>query len=241
MIKKYDSGITIFLKNPEKIVYPVDIQEGIQTSWTNFIKNKNPKDFFNGDVYLVTSIDEEADSLTINVGLSKYADLIFAKNTNRLNVKSLFVASYIVTDTGEVVVIKNRRKQINTIGGMADKLDFENRYFNPFKCLSREWKEELGVELNDSEKKFVSVPKYIKLPNVEENAMPVFPVGILYEVKTTLSVEELKELFIRNSENTDGEVIELMVYNKTSFSTLLNNSNAESYLYELFQNHYNLG
>ena len=85
------------------------------------------------------------------------------------------------------------------------------------------------------------VPKYIKLANVEENAMPVFPVGILYEVKTTLSVEELKELFIRNSENTDGEVTELMVYNKTSFSTLLNNSNAESYLYELFQNHFNLG
>ena len=85
------------------------------------------------------------------------------------------------------------------------------------------------------------VPKYIKLANVEENAMLVFAVGILYEVKTTLSVEELKELFIRNSENTDGEVIELMVYNKTSFSTLLNNSNAESYLYELFQNHFNLG
>lgn len=68
----------------------------------------------------------------------------------------------------------------------------------------------------------------------------VIIVGMLYEVKTTLSVEELKELFIRNSENTDGEVIELMVYNKTSFSTLLNNSNTEFYLYELFQNHFNL-
>lgn len=74
------------------------------------------------------------------------------------------------------------------------------------------------------------VPKYIKLPNVEENAMLVFLVGILYEVNTTLYVEELKELFIPNSENTDGEVIELMVYNKTSFSTLLNNFNTEFYL-----------
>lgn len=240
MIKKYNSQITILLKNPEKIEYPVDIQEGIQEAWSNFIKNKNPKDFFNGDVYLVTSIKETDNLLTINVGLSKYADLIFAKTTNFLNVKSLFVASYIVADGGEVVVIKNRRNRINTIGGMADKLDFENRYFNPFKCLLREWKEELGIILNDTEKKFVPVPKYVKLPNAEENSTSVFPVGILYEVKTTLSTEELKELFARNSGNTDGEVIELMVYNKYTFSALLHNSNAESYLYELFQKHFDL-
>ena len=240
MIKNYDSKITILLRNPEKIVYPVDIQEGIQTSWTNFIKNKNPKDFFNGNIYLVTSIEETANSLIINVGCSKYADLIFAKTTNRLSVKSLFVASYIVTDSGDVVVIKNRRNRINTIGGMADTLDFENGYFNSFKCLSREWKEELGIVLNDRETKFIAVPKYIKLPNAEENYNSVFPVGILYEVKTTLSVAELKELFICNADNTDGEVIDLMVYNKDSFSTLLNNSNSEPYLYELFQNHFNL-
>jgi len=240
MIKNYDSETTILLKNPEKIVYPVDIQKGIQASWTNFIKYKNPKDFFNGNVYLVTSIEEKSNELIINVGLSKYADLIFAKTTNLLNVKSLFVASYIVTNSGEVVVIKNRRNVINTIGGMADKLDFENGYFNPFKCLSREWKEELGIDFKDTELKFMPVPKYIKLPNEEERSVPVFPVGILYEVKTTLSVEELREIFIRNSDKTDGEVIDLMVYNKDSFSVLLNNSNAEPYLYELFQNHFGL-
>lgn len=238
MIKKYHSEITIVLEHSEKIIYPDNIQKGIQSLWTNFMKDKTPKDFFNGNVYLVTSIEEKANSLTINVGRSKYADLVFAKATKLLNVKSLFVASYIVTGAGDVIIIKNRRNRINTIGGMADRSDFENRYFNPFKCLSREWKEELGIILNDTERNFVPVPKYINLPNAEENLAPVFPVGILYEVKTTFSVEELKEILIRNSSNTDGEVIDLMFYNKNSFSVLLNNSNAEPYLYELFQNHF---
>jgi len=161
MIIDISKPINIVCSEPFRVERTNLQQAAIDNNWKEFIKDKNPADFFNGEVFLVNNIIFDENEYVLEVGSSRYADLVYAKETGKLKVRSLFVASYIVTSDGFLCVIKNKRNRINTIGGMADDSDFLNGQFQPWKCLIREWEEEMGVNL-ETDSRFGEVNKRFK-------------------------------------------------------------------------------
>lgn len=239
MIVNLLSDVNFMLSNPFQIERTVEQQCKIDTNWNEFIKDKNPNDFFNGDVYLVKSINKRGSNYNLEIVMSKYSDLIYAKQTGKLKVRSLFVASYLVTSDGLICVIKNKHNRINTIGGIADKCDFINGQFIPSRCLIREWKEEMGVDLILNSLFYGLTAKYLKIPDEQEEVIALYPVGILYEIKTVLSSSELVTYFNNKKDVTDGEICDLLFFSKETYSMIKHQQNAESYIYEMFSHVFN--
>lgn len=226
MIKKIDKLNTIF--NGELIVDDLTKKE-IEKEWIKFSKDKNPKDFFDGDIYCVTDIDESVP--LISISKTKYSYLIYAQKTNKLVIRSLFSAGYIRTSDNYVCIILNNRNRLNTIGGMANNRDIKDDKFDYDGCLIREFKEELGIEL-DSNLNFKIKLEYLKYPQGKDLDDSFYPVGTLYEIKTKYTKDELIDIF--NNSKHDCEVKNLKFYNQDNYNEIYSYDKKAEYLDELF-------
>ena len=226
MIKKIDKLNTIF--NGELIVDDLTKKE-IEKEWIKFSKDKNPKDFFDGDIYCVTDIDESVP--LISILKTKYSYLIYAQKTNKLVIRSLFSAGYIRTSDNYVCIILNNRNRLNTIGGMANNRDIKDDKFDYDGCLIREFKEELGIELK-SNLNFKIKLEYLKYPQGKDLDDSFYPVGTLYEIKTKYTKDELIDIF--NNSKHDCEVKKLKFYNQDNYNEIYSYDKKEEYLDELF-------
>ncbi len=226
MIRKIGNLNTIF--NGELFVDDLTKNE-IEKVWAEFSRSKNPKDFFDGDIYCVTDIDENVPS--INISKTKYSYLIYAKKTNKLVVRSLFSAGYIRTSDNYICIILNNRNRLNTIGGMANNRDIKGGRFDYDGCLIREFKEELGIELN-SNLNFKIKLEYLKYPSGKDLDDSFYPVGTLYEIETKYTKEDLIDIF--NNNEHDCEVKNLKFYNQDNYKEIYSYDNKTEYLDELF-------
>lgn len=229
------TGNVEFLPNcPFTIFRTTEQQARINQSWNAFIQNKKAEDFFNGDIFLVTQIKHCGDNYYFNIGKTQYSELVYIRETGELKARSLFVAAYIVTSDNYYCVIKDKRNRINTIGGLADILDFlPGNVFSPERCLRREIKEELGMDILCNEVFSEYKPQFLKIPANAENDMALYPVGVLYEIKTSFNRHELLLSFEENRKRTDGEIAELMFYNQENYKQLEKDGIAVSYIEEL--------
>lgn len=235
MIVELKGNIVFKLRDPFLIERTEEMRSKIEEKWNEFIKNKSGEDHYNGDVFLVTDIKKDCAEYTLEIGKTKYSDLVYIKGTNNERARSLFVASYIVTADNYYCVIKDRLNRINTIGGLADGIDFVNQNFVPQNCLRRELKEELGLDLLD-ERVFNGInARFIKIPIGEENNIALYPVGILYEIRTPCDRCDFSLKFEKNRSFTDGETRELMFYNKDNVHFLDQHGNPVSYIRELLR------
>lgn len=226
MIKKVGKLNTIF--NGELIVDDLTKKE-IEKEWIKFSKDKNPKDFFDGDIYCVTDIDESVP--LISISKTKYSYLIYAQKTNKLVIRSLFSAGYIRTSDNYACIILNNRNRLNTIGGMANNRDIKDDKFDYDGCLIREFKEELGIEL-DSNLNFKIKLEYLKYPQGKDLDDSFYPVGTLYEIKTKYTKDELIDIF--NNSKHDCEVKNLKFYNQDNYNEIYSYDKKAEYLDELF-------
>jgi len=93
---------------------------------------------------------------------------------------------------------------------MADENDFENGNFNPNKCLNREVKGKVGLDI-EKEKDFINISlKYIKMSSEEEEFLTHYPIGLIYETILNMTYNELKNKFNENKNITDGEIKEII-------------------------------
>ncbi len=226
MIKNIDNLNTKY--NGELIVDDLTKRE-IEKEWIEFSKDKNPKEFFDGDIYCVTDIDESVP--LINISKTKFSYLIYARKTKKLVVRSLFSAGYIRTSDNYICIILNSRNKLNTIGGMANNQDIKDNKYDYNECLIREFKEELGIELNNNINFKIKL-KYLKYPYGKELDESFYPVGTLYEIKTKYTKEELIKIF--NNNEHDSEVKELKFYNQDNYNDIYSYDNKTEYLDELF-------
>ena len=111
MIVSYNDKTIFSLAQPFIVQHTTELQKEIDLTWEKFSNGKDPKDFFNGNVFLITNIKND-NGYILTIGQSKYADLIFAKRTSKITVRSLFVASYVITFDKQICVIKNKRNKI---------------------------------------------------------------------------------------------------------------------------------
>lgn len=114
---------------------------------------------------------------------------------------------------------------------MADRKDFINKEFDFYKCLVREFMEELGFDLvNDSN--FDVIFRFLKYPSGEELNKAYYPVGALYEIKTNYTKDQLIDMFNKNKR--DREVKELKFFNSNNYKEIYSYKSKADYLDELF-------
>lgn len=206
MIKQIEEGkIRIKTTNPIDLVLNNSIATRIKDNWNSFIKNND--NYFDGEIYIVSSIKEENEILHLEVSKGKYSYLVYAKDHKELTVFTLFSSILFKTKDDYYLFIKNNHDRLNIIGGLASSEDFDNNTYNPTKCLKREVLEELGVSLDD--KSIVSNYKmrFMSLPEKKDN---IYPTGIVFTGDLVVTKEELKAYFKNNI--FDGEIKELVFY-----------------------------
>ena len=114
---------------------------------------------------------------------------------------------------------------------MASNEDFTNNTFDYKKCLYREIKEELGINLDDNPN-FINTLKFLKVPSPEELKLHYYSLGTIFEINTILTKEELELLFKNNIH--DKEIKSLEFFNKENYKDLHNYKRKAKYIEELF-------
>ena len=205
-----------------------DTKKKIKEVWDDFIKDKDPNDFWDGDIYSATEINTEVPS--IKVSKTKFSTLIYAKKDDNFCLSPLSSAGYVITSDNFMFVILDKTDKLNFIGGLAADEDIINDKFDYNACLFREFKEELGIDLNDES--FEVNLKYFKYPGVNER----IGTGTIFEIRTKYTSNELQELF--NNNNHDDEVKELKFYNKDNYKEIYNCKAKGNWFYEVFEEFY---
>ncbi|MCM1263573.1 MAG: hypothetical protein NC313_12740 [Butyrivibrio sp.] len=234
MIIELSKKIEFKYCNPFTIEHSAEEKCNIYNCWNEYTKSKNSEDCFDGDIFLVTDIYSDKESVVIEIGKGKYSELIYSKQTGKLHTNSLFVASYIVTSDNYLGFVMDKGERVNTIGGMADISDFINGVFKPELCLAREFNEELGVDLYNKSIFFSVSAKYLKIANEDEQKLPLYPIGILYEVCTTYTKADLQEKLQNSKGLVKEKNIVPVFYAKKDCIKLEQHTNKVSYILELF-------
>lgn len=230
MIMEVEKNNIIFEnKNPFEIERSDEQRKSIKEYWEDFINNN--RKCYNGNVYNVTNIVQQNDKMIFEIGKTKFEDIVYAKEYSDFNTRCLFVATYFITINGYYCIIKNNRNVVNLIGGMADDKDFEDGMFNPIKCLNREVKEELGLDIRGTEYFSITL-KYVKMPSKKEESNSHYPIGLIYETCLNMTSDELINKFKEGKCFTDGEIEEIISFKDYSE---LNYEKKASYLIELFE------
>lgn len=223
MLIRIDDIPTIKKKISFEIKLSSEQEIKVQKSWNSFIKGKNG--FWDGELISVTNFD--LDNNTIEIGKTKFSCLIYSKNNNDLDVRSLFVSVLFKTTDDKYVVVKNNHGRINIIGGIIEESDIEYEAFNPEVCLKRELREEMNLDLYNPKHIKMYKMKYLKIPNPGRNY------GIVYIGILNFSSYELINYYNNQKEKIDNEIIELKLLSKEEIITLNLDNEDISYLKEL--------
>lgn len=219
----------VIFKNKEEfeITRTNEELEKIEKVWNEFIDGKN--NLFNGDIYTVTNIKEENEQYELEIAKTKFADLVYAKQTKAFKVYSLFSSILFKTKDNYYVIVKDNQNRLNLFGGMASNEDFFDNNFNPKACLEREVKEELGLSLTDQNIVSSCHASFIKIPDKEEYMCPT---GIVYTAQLNLTKDELNEYFGNKKEKVDDEIKNILFYTNDNYLEMYNENDIREYIIE---------
>ena len=224
MLKKI-KHINFILKEKDNMFE--EYRTEILNHWEQFIKNR--EDAQNEDVLTVSDIKEDNGDLRVVINWIKYCDIMYSKMKGNIKTRSVFSGGYVVTSDNYVCFAVDKNDSINLIGGMASKKDFVNSEYNPDKCIIREFKEEIGLDILKSG--FYFRIKYLKLPNEEENKKFYYPVGLIYEIKADYTMKDFNNLF--NTKKHDSE-LKSLIFLKNKEQNKLDKYTKKSYIDELY-------
>ena len=229
MIIKINKEPIFKLKQPLEIKKSLEEERKIKEVWDEFIKDNNS--CFDGDIYVVTKVEKDNDKYILELGKTKFKDLIYAKVNKDYEIHSLFSGIILKTKDNYFLLIKNKQNIINTIGGMASNEDFINKTFSPKKCLFRELQEELYLSLDNKDDILNYELSYIRLSNDKKN----YPYGIIYTGILNYTKEELLNHFNNNKNIIDDEIKELLFYTNDTYKELYNIPTKKDYLTEVIE------
>lgn len=232
MIKEINS-----IKFTYKGIQEIDekLKEKINNNWKELL-NKSEL-FHESDILIVTNLKNKENDFEIEIKESKFSHYMYAKITEEINIQTLFSGAYILTSDGYVVCnvskyyIDNKLEEvINLVGGMSDEKDIENNEYSCERNLKREFKEELGINIEDP--KFTIKLKYLKYPSGTEDKT-AYPIGTIFEVKTEYTKDEIEEQFKTNTH--DNETSRLIFFNKDNYKGIYNYKQKKQYIPELWE------
>lgn len=198
-------------------------RDDIERFWAEYC-SKHPEAYSEKILNLFGS-EETAHGIRLIIGWINYYEAFYSKIAGNIQTRNLFSGAYIITSDGYYCVAVDWNSEINLIGGVASAEDFENGKYIPEKCLVRECKEEMGIDITDDH--FSYELKYLKITSGDEN---YFPTGLIYEVKTDYTKSEIEELFMTNAHDNELQAIKFL---RPDDSEVLAGSRRK-YIFELF-------
>ena len=232
MIKKVNSVEFIFkgkaeideIKNIKAIEYFKELQQK-----TNLMHE--------GEILIVSDFTKNEDDYIIELKETTFSNYIYSRDKNDGDIRTMFSASYIITKDNYLVCVLNnyyendlKFETLNLIGGMSDANDIIDGKYSSEKNLKREIKEELGFDI-DNDNWNIQL-KYLKYPSEKENPVG-YPIGTLYEIKTSYTKEQIEKMFKKASH--DNEVKELVFFSKNNYKKIYEFEHKKQYMNELFE------
>ncbi len=231
MIKEINS-IKFFYNGKMKI--DEETQIAITDNWSNLIKKSDL--LHEGKILVVSNFSVNEADYEIELEETMFSHLMYAKTFNSVDIRCMFSGAYIVTSDNYVVSVLNNvykgntHQTLNLVGGMSDTKDIVDGKYSCKRCLEREFKEELGLDLYNS-KNTIKL-KYIKYPSENENPFG-YAIGTIFEIKTDYTKVQFQEMF-ENSEH-DNEINSLVFFSKENYKDIYNFEHKKEYMPELWE------
>ena len=234
MIKEINSVNFIY---KGKIEIDDSTKNKIHRYWEELKKEKNF--LHEAKILVVSNFASALGNYTIELKETSFSNFMYAKEYG--DIRALFSGAYILTLDQFLVCVLNyyyenesEIETINLVGGMSDTKDIINGKYSSKKCLKREFKEELGLDIEND--KWNIELKYLKCPSESENPV-TYHIGTIYEVKTSYTKEQLEKMFRKASH--DNEIKELVFFSKENYKEIYNCEHKKTYLPELFEKIFN--
>ena len=228
-------------RNTVKLIYKGEeetdeiTKNKIQEYWQKMLKEK--EFLHENQILIVSSLANNKNDYTIELKKSTFSKFMYSKENKAGDMRALFSGAYILTADHYIVCVLNHYYEnevefetLNLVGGMADVADIIEGEYSCEKCLIREVKEELGFDLEDANWNIQL--KYLKYPSKNENSS-CYPIGTLYEIKTSYTKEQLEKMFIESTH--DNEVKELLFFSKENYKKIYEYEHKKQYIPELFE------
>lgn len=200
--------------------YRTDIEE----FWDTFHRT-NP-DSYSEKLLNVFDISEDEQGYTLSVDWINFYEALYSKHTENIKTRPLFSAGYVITCDGYYCLAVDANGNINLIGGVSSVEDMEDSKFVPELCLIREFQEEIGVDIQGED--FTYELKYIKAPEGNEI---YFPVGLIYQVRTKFTKDELENIFRNSAHDNELQSIKFLTRNEKE---IFRHNTRRPYINELF-------
>lgn len=147
-----------FVYDGLNVELPNEVRVDIEKNWNELIKSG--KKYFNGQLFTVKDIVLNDDILEFRVGKSNFAHWIHSRKNDwygEYSCKSVATSSLLVTNDDFYVLCRMANDtclggKIKFIGGAMDVNDILNNEIMPKNCAKREVLEEVGLDLNDTNK-----------------------------------------------------------------------------------------
>lgn len=200
-------------------------------------KLKKEKDFLHENQILnVSNLIINNNNYIIELEETTFSNFMYSKKYDG-DIRALFSGAYILTSDNFVVCVLNHYYEnelefetLNLVGGMSDAKDIIAGKYSSETCLKREFKEELGLDLE--EENWTIQLKYLKYPSENENPVG-YPIGTIYEIKTSNTKAQLEKMF--KEALHDNEVKELVFFSKENYKEIYNYEHKKQYMPELFE------
>lgn len=205
-IVKVDKTVILRYEDRE-IDLPIGIKENIKEFWNNAIK-ENPN-LYNGQDYVVETVNETKDKIEMLVVKSNYAHYLYDE---RIGIKekqyrccSPWGGILLLTKDNYFVIGEMNKTMsmpfcLQLPGGGIDKTDIKNGEINIIANINREVKEELNIDTKNIDYKL----EFIEYPDETRNAY-----GFIALTKINQSKEELEEHFKEHKEYLIENKLEL--------------------------------
>ena len=162
-----DKKIEVIFSN-EKISLPLNIQEQIDNYWLKLLKEG--KTLRRGDSFTISAIETENSKLKIEVKLTDYAHYMATFHNiidKKYFCKIIYTAALVETlekkiIIGEMAPNTSTPGRLQFPGGGLDKNDIEKNNINLNKNITKEIKEELGIDINCKEHVSYFKPHFLK-------------------------------------------------------------------------------
>lgn len=215
------------------------LKEKIQNHWKDLTKDS---DFLHeAEILDVTNINEKDNNYELELKSTTFSHYMYSRTSKETNVNPMFSGAYILTRDGYLVCCGEKSLEnneyfevVNLVGGMADVKDITDGVYSCEDNLVREYKEEIGIDV--SSLNFSIKLKYLKYPSENENKK-AYPIGTIFEIKTTYTKKELEEIFY--SVKHDNELSRLIFFNKENYKEIYNYKQKKQYIPELWERIFN--
>lgn len=210
MIQQINKQIEINLEK-DKIELPKEWQERIYQFWKKTI-NEYPN-FYDGEIIAVHEIKENKENIILNTRIARYSHYLYDDKIgiqkSEFGCFSLWGGILLITNDdyfvlGEMAETTSTPFYIDIIGGTSDINDVEQGKIDIIKTIERELKEELNLDLQNSEQINNFQIKYLEKPEEKRRVYGIIAVGKLNMTK--LEVENYYKEYLQELQDNKGEI-----------------------------------